>query len=209
MQRKRSRRPSGLTLIELVVVVAIATLLMSFAGVRFREWIRVQRLKAVTSQLVSDLNFARSEAASRSAPTYFTWVNAPGLGLSCYSIYLSRSLPCECQLGPGNACAAPATQTEVRTVQLFNKDAVRLISYVVPAAGLPATPKATFGFDNLTGGVVFGTTDFVPAAPQAFGVDTTLIGEALIYRLRTVVGQGGQITVCSAGSKPIPGYPTC
>lgn len=204
--RRHWPRTGGFTLIELMVVLAISAVLLTLTAGKFRELIRIQRLKAVTSQLVTDLNFARSEASSRSAPVYFTWRNVPGLGFTCYSIYLSTGLECECASGPGAACVSAATQTEVRTVHLLIKDAVRLSSYSPPA---PDLPFFSFGYDNLTGGVVFGTSDFVPATPKAFGVETTLSGETTVFRLRVLVGQGGQVTVCSAGSKQISGYPAC
>lgn len=202
---RTARKTKGLTLIELMVVVAIAVLLLSLTAGRFREFIRIQRLKAVTTQLVTDLGFARSEAASRSVPVYFTWRSAPGLGLTCYSLYLSTSLACECQLGVGSSCAAPATQTEVRTVQLLNRDSVRLVTYTPPN---PADATQSFGYDPLTGGVAYNTSDFVPSTPRAFGVETTIIGDSG-FRLRVLVGQGGQVSVCSAGTKLVAGYPTC
>ena len=124
--KRQSPVASGFTLIELMVVLAISALLLTLTAGKFRELIRIQRLKAATSQLVSDLSLARSEAAARNVPVYFTWRNAPGLGLTCYSIYLSTGLECECASGPGSACASSATQTEIRTVQLLISDAVRL-----------------------------------------------------------------------------------
>lgn len=202
---RTARKTKGLTLIELMVVVAIAVLLLSLTAGRFREFIRVQRLKAVTTQLVTDLGFARSEAASRSVPVYFSYRIVPGLGLTCYSVYLSTGLKCVCELGAGAACPTPATQTEVRTVQLLNRDAVRLLKYIPPN---PADETDTFGYDPLTGGVAYGTSDFVPATPRAFGVETTIIGDTG-FRLRVLVGQGGQVSVCSAGTKLVAGYPTC
>lgn len=205
LRHRSSHRPRGFTLIELMVAVTIAILLLSLTAGRFREFIRVQRLKSVTAQLVTDLAFARSESASRNVPVYFTWASVPGLGMTCYSIYLTTSLPCECQLGSGSACSAPASQTEVRTVQLLNRDAVRLLLYTPPVA---SDATQSFGYDPVTGGVAFGTTDFLPSTPKAFGVETTIIGDTG-FRLRVMVGQGGQVTACSAGSKLVSGFPKC
>ncbi|HSV54222.1 MAG TPA: GspH/FimT family pseudopilin [Burkholderiaceae bacterium] len=55
----------GFTIIELMVVVAIAVLLLSIAVPGFRELMASQRVKTVSYEIVSDLTLARSEALKR------------------------------------------------------------------------------------------------------------------------------------------------
>lgn len=61
-------RQSGVTLVELLIVIAIAAILASLAGPSFSDFINRTRQNSVVSQLVSDLNRARSEAIKRNTP---------------------------------------------------------------------------------------------------------------------------------------------
>lgn len=58
-------RQSGVTLIEILVVIAIAAILASLAGPSFSAFINRTRQDSAVSQLVSDLNRARNEAIKR------------------------------------------------------------------------------------------------------------------------------------------------
>ena len=59
-----NKRFSGFTLIELLVVVAILAILLAIAYPSFESSIQNSRLNRQTNQLVSALQFARSEARS-------------------------------------------------------------------------------------------------------------------------------------------------
>ncbi|MBL0296209.1 MAG: hypothetical protein IPQ21_03190 [Betaproteobacteria bacterium] len=54
-----------LTLVELMVVVAVVAIVLTLAAPSFRDFILLQRLKGINAQLVTDLQFARSEAVAR------------------------------------------------------------------------------------------------------------------------------------------------
>lgn len=61
------RRARGFTLIELVVVIAIAAVLVAVAVPSFREFFDSKRVEGVATELYTDLQYARSEAVSRRA----------------------------------------------------------------------------------------------------------------------------------------------
>ena len=63
-----SQAQTGITLVELLIVIAIAAILASLAGPSFSDFINRTRQNSVVSQLVSDLNRARSEAIKRNTP---------------------------------------------------------------------------------------------------------------------------------------------
>lgn len=77
------RRIGGITLIELMVVVAVAAILMAVAAPNFTSALTSSRLGSQANDLIADLRLARSEAATRGA-----WVvvcpSANG-GASCSS----------------------------------------------------------------------------------------------------------------------------
>lgn len=60
-------RNSGVTLIELLVVIAIAAILMLVAAPSFTTFMNSTRLSSTSSQLLNDLNVARSEAIKRNS----------------------------------------------------------------------------------------------------------------------------------------------
>ncbi|MHA6914994.1 GspH/FimT family pseudopilin [Ralstonia pseudosolanacearum] len=63
-----SGRARGFTLVELVIVIAIVAILVMFAAPSFQSTIQSARTTIEVNSLVSDLQFARSEAIKRGQP---------------------------------------------------------------------------------------------------------------------------------------------
>ena len=59
------RTQQGVTLLELLIVIAIVGVLASIGMPSMSEFVQTNRLKAARSQLISDMNYARSEAVKR------------------------------------------------------------------------------------------------------------------------------------------------
>ena len=59
-----ARASSGFTMVELMIVVAIAGILLALAAPSFTESMGRRRLEGVANELRSDLHFAKSQAAS-------------------------------------------------------------------------------------------------------------------------------------------------
>lgn len=189
---KRVRR--GFTLIELMVVVGIAALIMTLAAPSFTSLIEMQKLRGVSAQLVTDMQFARSEAISRNTVVRIDFrVNS---AMSCYSMYTAPLIQgsqgrCNCTLGPGNACTGLANRVEVRTLQVP-------VSTGVTIRPLPEQLRNSFGFDPTTGGIVSNPNDLGPTAIDDFRIDVYLDDAR---KLRTWLERSGRAAVCSpAGS---------
>jgi type IV fimbrial biogenesis protein FimT len=207
-------RSRGLTLVELMVALAVVGVLLVIAVPSFYDFILVQRLKSINAQLVTDLQYARSEAAARSEviddPTeefarraqvrVRFGVPQSGSDLSCYTIYHDSSLDagtCDCRREPGARCTQAST-TELRTVQIPTSLGVRL-------ALRTAQPQdAVFGFDRVTLATLVYVPDFLDPVEGEFVVEAQ-IDDA--RRLRTTVGFSGRPSVCNAGSRAIQGPP--
>lgn len=58
------RRTRGMTLIELMVVLAIAAILITLAAPSFTDQLARRRIEGVATDLSTDLHFARSQAVS-------------------------------------------------------------------------------------------------------------------------------------------------
>jgi type IV fimbrial biogenesis protein FimT len=181
-------RAAGFTMVELLVVVAVVSILALLAAPSFNDFIRLQRLKSVTAQLTTDLQLARSEAASRNTQVRLTFTD--NANRSCYVIFTGARDDCVCTASP--VCAAGAT--EIRTVSVPARSGVRII---VPA--LPNVERARkFGFDPATGALFIPPSDGENPNPDQVTIDTEIDAQR---RFRTQVRLSGRPGVCRpAGS---------
>lgn len=103
MKTRLYRSTRGVTLIEGLVTIAILALVLMVAGPSMLEWIAVQRVKSTASELITDLQFARSEAARRNRVVRIAFKS--NSDQTCYTIHTATmALPCSCLLGSGSAC---------------------------------------------------------------------------------------------------------
>ena len=198
--RMRPRPPAaGFTLIELLVVVTLGAILLALGVPSMQRFIVDNRLKSVNGQLITDLQFARAEAAARNLPVYWSMRVQSGTR-TCYTIYSSTidGAECNCTLGAGNACTT-ANQVEIKTVEIRWDSKVR-----IQAPGL-----TRIGFDHVNGGQYYGTSDFADAVLSDFVIDTVVIGEPT-RKLRTAISPAGRPLVClPTGSVRYAGYNAC
>jgi len=185
MQRSLSGRHRGLTLVELMIVVAIVAILALLAAPSFRDMILMQRLRAINAQLVTDLQYARSEAVQRKVVVRLVFDS--NTTKTCYSIFTAQGngQRCDCLLGEGNACTN-ANTAEVRTVNVPRDLGVT----VSPPTG----EINAFGFSPITGGLVSIPSDSV-SVPLATAALETRIDTP--RRLLTSVSAAGRPTVCA------------
>lgn len=193
-------RQRAFTLLELMIVVVLVAIVLTLAAPSFYDFIKVQRLKGVNAQLVTDLQYARSEAVSRNTPLRLFF--AYNSSLTCYSLYTTapsagNSVRCDCRAGAGAACAAAGSiASEVRTVQIPRSMSVTVLT--------PSGVDPAFAFDAVTGGIYSIPTDNFSAPLDAFVIKTSIDSTRT---LTTTVGPSGRVTVC--GSATNLGAPLC
>jgi type IV fimbrial biogenesis protein FimT len=128
---------AGLTLIEVLIGIALLVIVLALVAPSVRDLIAAQRVRSINAELVTDLQYARSEAVRRSTPVLVSFRS--GTGSSCYS--LSVGEVCNCLLGIGRACVGP--DREIKTVSVSRRIGVELAasgSIVFDPTGLPNTP---------------------------------------------------------------------
>lgn len=198
----RNTHPSaeaGFTLVELMITVVIAGLLVLLAAPSFHKMILMQRLRGVNAQLITDLQYARSEAVARGD---FLRIN---LGKddtqTCYTLYTATSddaaSRCDCLVGAGNTNTCPASSVEIKTINLPRSAGVSLT--------WPATQESSFAYEPVRGGL-YATPSAMASSPV---VQVQL--EARIdddRRFRTTVVQSGRASVC-APNATVMGGPAC
>lgn len=198
MKRQGQR---ALTMIELLIVMGLMAIVLGLAAPSFSEMIVMQRLKGYNAELVTDLQYARSEAAARGKRVFFiAKTPAQSAGLSCYTLYTDRangSNRCDCAAAAGARCQA--TAVEIKTVQIPVTDSVRL--------GMPAGQTMEFSFDPATGGYFVPFSDVALALPDGYVIDLGIDASKV---LRTIVSMAGRPTVCRpVGSTVSGGFPAC
>ncbi|MEW6999581.1 GspH/FimT family pseudopilin [Colwelliaceae bacterium BS250] len=82
----------GITLIELLITILIMSILASIAGPSFLDSFKKRKLINATEQLYSNLQLTRSEALSRSIPTYLKY---SGTGSSAWFYGISQTSDCD------------------------------------------------------------------------------------------------------------------
>lgn len=68
----RRKTASGFTLLELLITIAVVAVLAAIAVPSFQNMIATQRMRSAANDLVSTLNFARSEAVKRNTTVTVT-----------------------------------------------------------------------------------------------------------------------------------------
>jgi type IV fimbrial biogenesis protein FimT len=189
----------GLTLVELLVAMAIIGILAVIATPSFQDFILVQRLKSINAQLVTDLQFARAEAAARNqfARLDFRGVEANATGVSCYAIYTSNENDerCECDEAADSVCTGSARI--VRTARIDDALGVRLrITRRGQGFG--------FAFDHVTGGIWTIPSDDISEPMTLFRVDAYLDDDRI---LRNNINQAGRVVVCAPASSTVGAEP--
>jgi type IV fimbrial biogenesis protein FimT len=172
----------GFTLIELISVVLVLALIATLAAPSFTRMLAKKRVEGIASELVTDLQYARSEAVQRNDFVRITF------GPRCYVIHTAGiNGAATCSSNGPSTVGVP--ETELKTVQLPGASTVSLS----PNGGL-----AFVDFDPQRG---FATCNGVssPCAPGSVSVTS---GE---WQLSALVYAVGRVRTCSPNSS-ISGY---
>lgn len=108
----------GLTLIELIVVVAVIGVLIAIVAPSFQGMLARQRVEGVNAALITDLQLARSEAAQRSgSATPDVAVTFGGdAAITCYAVHTVGGVAeCDCTRPPGSVCTG--LSKEIKAMQ--------------------------------------------------------------------------------------------
>lgn len=169
------RVQSGFTAIELMTVLVIVGVLVTLALPAFRDMFDRRRFEGQASELVTDLQYARSEAVARNRNVLMT---TGGSG-ACYTIAAwAASAPgaprvgsCDCALAPAAACTAGAGNRpiELKTVTLVG--------------GVTVSDGVTFEFEPVRGALEPATaaSAAVNLGSRSHTVDVTPTGRVTPY----------------------------
>lgn len=133
----------GLTLIELMITVAIISIVAAVAVPAFNETIERNRLMSAVNKFKGDVELTRSEALKSGQDTYFNYV-VTGTGVSwCYGLDTGD---CDCKTA--NSCSIGSTESSnnFEITQLSTPGVVDSTGEVIfdfRKGGLASTPTST------------------------------------------------------------------
>ncbi|MDE2564979.1 MAG: GspH/FimT family pseudopilin [Burkholderiales bacterium] len=186
----------GFTLVELLVAMAVLVVLLTIAAPSFTQFIAQQRLKRVNAELVTALQYARSEAVSRNTSIQFKLMQSPAM--TCYMVFIKGFLTdCDCTRPPGSACA-PGKGAELQTTQIPVGTDVQ-VQVTGPGPGVPPPPSPLLSFSP--DGQMLGTpgANFAILTNRISGAPGTLV---------TTVNAMGRPSVCTPDGS-VSGVPAC
>lgn len=202
MLRRLPKAQQGFTLIEILVVFAIIAIILVVATPSLSTLIETRRLRGVNDQLVTDVQFLRSEAVTRQELTGITF--RENATMTCYIIHTCGTVSgddcqCNCTAAENSRCVFP--RREVRTVQVLKSSQVAVRP--TPTTGYTSSPDRVM-IDPATGSmfayfpvVLLGPTP--PRIPE-FWAQTSLTGGSLAGNsLQMRLSPQGRPSICSPG----------
>lgn len=181
------QRQSGVTLIELIIGIAIVSILLAAGMPSFSEWIQNSQIRTAAESILNGLQTARNEAVRRNTNVRFDLTGTSGLvvwNVGC----VTASVDCPATIqsrvaaeGGGNARAGTGTTAPASPVPT-NQYSTALAS----GTGLPA-------------GVTFNGLGAIPRAnigADVTRIDITNAAFATARRLVIIIGPGGLIRMC-------------
>jgi len=178
-------RQRGFTLYEFLITMAVLGVLITIGIPTMRGSAERRNTISATEEIYSQLQFARSEAVSRSAQVFFNIVDGAD-----WAIGISTNAGCD-PSDNNPACVLPDVNGANEVTVLFSSDDFSEISIASTVAQITFSPEratATAATINVT--------------------STDDIG----YLMRIDVGVLGQISVCSPDAVPttyVGGYRAC
>ena len=159
----------GLSLIEMLVVVAIVGILAAAGIPSFNEWIQNTQIRTAAESIASGLQTARAEAIRRSTPIEFTLIGNGGAGETGWQI-VERNTGLPLQSAPASEGSRNAT--------------------------LATTPgdARTVTFSSL-GRVNDNNADATPVLTQ-INIDNPSLDTSVSRDLRIAISVGGSIRMC-------------
>lgn len=193
-------RAGGFTLIEMLVVVVVTIIVIAVAAPSLKSVVLRQRVRAVNQQLVTDLQFARSEAVARNMVVRTSFRR--NTTFSCYAIFSvtsSGTTSCNCTLT--TPCTSAGANL-LRQTRVEASDGVMVAALARENLG----QTTELEFDPVDGSLRTKESDFSIESMSSFSAGTFRAGvdpRSVAPELKTVVGQSGRPTVCAPSGSMI------
>jgi type IV fimbrial biogenesis protein FimT len=192
----------GVTLIELMIAVAVVTLLLALGTSSFSLWLKNSQTRSAAEAVQNGLQLARAEAVKRNSFVRFELTDSTGQiawNVGCVTVTSTPDCPATIQSrtaaeGGGNA------RVGISTVAIpVPAPAGQYANALAAGSGLPA-------------GVTFDGFGRVPTAnigSDLARIDVTNAASAAARRLVITVGSGGQVRMCDPALQHVANAQGC
>ncbi len=186
------RRLAGLTLVELIVALAIVAVVAAIAAPSLRTFMLQQRLRSAASELLTDIQFARSTALSMSVVPNFYAVNVAfrsDSNVTCYAIAIvsSQYTDCDCTRTAGNVCQLSGAAALFQPLRVV-------------------TIKRTTGVSVASSDAIFYRSSGLTTDRTA---KTLTLGTDSAGQLNVLISATGLPRICAPAGTNLSGIPSC
>ena len=143
--RRNDRASRGFTLIELMVVAVLVAIILALAVPSFKDTLARKRMEGVASELATDIQYARSEAAQRNAAVRII------VGANCYAVHVVGSTAAtDCTTLGTNAVSLKTVQVADGTSLAFASNNARAFLEFDPVRGMAIDSADADSSGNVT-----------------------------------------------------------
>ena len=185
-------RSGGHSLIEMVIVIAIASVLLALAASNYREWMANSQIRTAAETLVEGLSAARSEAIRRNQTISFRLMN--NLSGKCEESATGGSWVVSVE-DPGEKCNQEISETELPMIVAKKAGSERTATVTIAATAGDDSDASSVAFNGV-GRVITGGKPIARIA-----VDSSVLEADKSRDLRVIVSPGGMIRMCDPDSR--------
>ena len=178
----------GYTLIEMAVVIAIASILLGLAANSYREWIANSQIRTAAETLVEGLSAARNEAIRRNRTIGFRLMS--NLSDSCQASETGTSWVVSVN-DPTGKCDHDISESDEPLIVAKKAASERTATVSIAATSTDGSTVSSVSFNGI-GRVFIGGGK--PIARIA--VDSSVLVAEASRELRIIVSPGGMIRMC-------------